>query len=112
MRLQIPAGRTRIYPDSFGGSAEAGKRCWAKSKRQNSSPLHLCTGTNMDMSLLQWPAMVVNVLAVWLLASQSKHKRHVGFILLSLVSNALWIAWGMARSGVCRACPSDCAGIA
>jgi hypothetical protein len=47
----------------------------------------------MDMSLLQWPAMVVNVLAVWLLTSQSKHKRHVGFI-LSLISNALWIAWG------------------
>jgi hypothetical protein len=47
----------------------------------------------MDVSLLQWPAMVVNVLAVWLLTSQSKHKRHVGFI-LSLISNVLWIAWG------------------
>lgn len=47
----------------------------------------------MDLSLLQWPAMVVNVLAVWLLTSQSKRKRHIGF-LLSLVSNGLWIVWG------------------
>ncbi len=44
-------------------------------------------------SLLQWPAMVVNILSVWLLTSQSKGKRHAGF-LLSLLSNALWISWG------------------
>ena len=48
----------------------------------------------MDLSLLQWPAMVVNILSVWLLTSQSKRKRHVGFG-LSLVSNGLWIAWGL-----------------
>ncbi len=47
----------------------------------------------MDLSLMQWPAMVVNVLSVWLLTSLSKRKRHVGF-LLSLLSNALWIVWG------------------
>ena len=49
---------------------------------------------NMDyFSLLQWPAMVVNILSVWLLTSQSKDKRHWGF-LLSLVSNLLWVIWG------------------
>ncbi len=49
---------------------------------------------NMDyFSLLQWPAMVVNILAVWLLTSRSKHKRHAGF-LFSLLSNGLWIVWG------------------
>lgn len=47
----------------------------------------------MDLSLMQWPAMVVNVLSVWLLTSPSKRKRHVGF-LLSLLSNGLWIIWG------------------
>ncbi len=47
----------------------------------------------MDLSLIQWPAMVVNILSVWLLTSQSKHKRHAGFV-LSLVSNALWVVWG------------------
>lgn len=44
-------------------------------------------------SLLQWPAMVVNILSVWLLTSQSKGKRHWGF-LLSLISNLLWVIWG------------------
>lgn len=45
------------------------------------------------LSLLQWPAMVVNILSVWLLTSQTKSKRHAGF-LLSLFSNLLWIIWG------------------
>lgn len=45
------------------------------------------------LSLLQWPAMVVNILSVWLLTSQSKGKRHWGF-LLSLISNLLWVIWG------------------
>jgi hypothetical protein len=44
-------------------------------------------------SLLQWPAMVVNILSVWLLTSRSKHKRHAGF-LSSLLSNGLWVIWG------------------
>jgi hypothetical protein len=42
---------------------------------------------------LQWPAMVVTVVAAWLIASQSKSKRVVGFWLF-LLSNVLWIAWG------------------
>ena len=37
--------------------------------------------------------MVINILSVWLLTSQSKGKRHAGF-LLSLLSNLLWIIWG------------------
>jgi hypothetical protein len=45
------------------------------------------------MSLLQWPAMVINILSVWLLTFPSKGRRHAGF-LLSLFSNTLWIAWG------------------
>lgn len=46
-----------------------------------------------DLSLLQWPAMLVNVLSVWLLTFPAKHMRHAGF-LLSLLSNTLWVAWG------------------
>jgi hypothetical protein len=42
---------------------------------------------------LQWPAMVVTVLAAWLVASHSKRRRRVGFWVF-LASNALWIAWG------------------
>lgn len=46
-----------------------------------------------DFSLLQWPAMVITVLAVWLLTYQSKRTRHAGF-LCSLIGNVLWVVWG------------------
>ena len=45
-----------------------------------------------DLDWLQWPAMVVTVLAAWLVASQSRRKRELGFWIF-LASNALWIAW-------------------
>lgn len=43
---------------------------------------------------LQWPAMVVTVVAAWLVASQKKFKRNWGFWLF-LLSNVLWIIWGL-----------------
>jgi hypothetical protein len=46
------------------------------------------------IDLLQWPAMVVTVVAAWLVASQSKRRRRVGFWVF-LLSNVLWIAWGL-----------------
>ena len=45
------------------------------------------------LDLLQWPAMIVTVVAAWLIASQAKRKRAIGFWCF-LVSNALWIVWG------------------
>ena len=45
------------------------------------------------LDALQWPAMVVTVIAAWLVASQRKFKRNWGFWLF-LASNVLWIAWG------------------
>ena len=48
----------------------------------------------MDMlDLLQWPAMVVTVLAAWLVASDKKSRRGHGFWVFML-SNALWVVWG------------------
>jgi hypothetical protein len=44
-------------------------------------------------NLLQWPAMVINILSVWLLTYQTRRMRQAGF-LLSLLSNVLWITWG------------------
>lgn len=41
----------------------------------------------------QWPAMVVTVLATWLVGSRSIARRRAGFWVF-LASNALWIAWG------------------
>ncbi len=43
---------------------------------------------------IQWPAMVVTLLAAWLVASQKKGRRQWGFWLF-LISNVLWIAWGV-----------------
>lgn len=45
------------------------------------------------IDLLQWPAMVVTVLAGLLVGSKSSPRRKAGFAAF-LVSNALWIAWG------------------
>ena len=42
---------------------------------------------------LQWAAMIVSVIAAWLIASQAKRKRVVGFWLF-LLSNVLWLIWG------------------
>lgn len=42
---------------------------------------------------LQWPAMVVTVMSAWLVASQSKRRRMVGFWSF-LLSNVFWIVWG------------------
>ena len=44
------------------------------------------------LSLLQLPAMLVTVVAAWLVASRSSRRRCVGFWLF-LASNALWIIW-------------------
>lgn len=45
------------------------------------------------LNALQWPAMVVTLVAAWLVASQSKARRKWGFWCF-IVSNILWIAWG------------------
>ena len=45
------------------------------------------------LDLLQWPAMLVTVLASWLVASTHKGRRNAGFWLF-LLSNVLWVAWG------------------
>ena len=46
------------------------------------------------LNAIQWPAMLVTVIAAWLVASQRKFKRNWGFWLF-LVSNLLWIVWGL-----------------
>jgi hypothetical protein len=45
------------------------------------------------LDLLQWPAMAATVVAAWLVASRSAHKRAIGFWVF-LASNLLWVAWG------------------
>ena len=43
---------------------------------------------------IQWLAMVVTVIAAWMVGSQKKFKRNWGFWLF-LLSNVLWIIWGL-----------------
>ena len=45
------------------------------------------------LDALQWPAMVVTLVASWLVASRSGPHRARGFWVF-LVSNVLWVAWG------------------
>lgn len=47
-----------------------------------------------SLDWLQWPAMAVTVAASWFVASRRRERRGLGFWLF-LVSNALWIAWGV-----------------
>jgi hypothetical protein len=46
------------------------------------------------LNAIQWPAMLVTVIAAWMIASQKKFKRNWGFWLF-LLSNLLWIVWGL-----------------
>jgi hypothetical protein len=66
-----------------------------KDVRLKLSEIFLRKGRVMDwLNAIQWPAMVVTVIAAWLVASQRKFKRNWGFWLF-LLSNLLWIAWGL-----------------
>jgi hypothetical protein len=46
------------------------------------------------LDLTQWPAMLITVIAAWFVASTRRHRRRIGFWLY-LVSNVLWVAWGL-----------------
>lgn len=55
------------------------------------------------MNALQWPAMGITVLAAWLVANASDRSRRAGFWLY-LVSNALWVGWGLYTSSYALVC--------
>jgi hypothetical protein len=46
------------------------------------------------LDLVQWPAMIVTVVAAWYVASMKRQRRKVGFWLF-LLSNVLWVIWGI-----------------
>jgi len=45
------------------------------------------------LDLVQWPAMLLTVVAAWLAASSSERRRETGFWCF-LGSNVLWVLWG------------------
>jgi hypothetical protein len=46
------------------------------------------------IGLLQWPAMAVTLVAAYLVGARHPRRRIIGFWVF-LVSNALWITWGL-----------------
>ena len=49
------------------------------------------------LDAIQWPAMATTLFAAWLVASQSRRKRSLGFWCF-VASNVLWVAWGWHAS--------------
>ena len=47
-----------------------------------------------SLSLMQWPAMAVTVVAAWLVSCDSEQRRRAGFWMF-LLSNLLWTVWGL-----------------
>lgn len=45
------------------------------------------------LNSLQWPAMATTLMSAWLVASQTKQKRGLGFWSF-MISNVLWVIWG------------------
>ena len=45
------------------------------------------------LDAIQWPAMLLTLIAAWLVGSQRKHRRNLGFWCF-IGSNVLWIVWG------------------
>ena len=46
------------------------------------------------LSLMQWPAMAVTVMATYLVASRHPGRRLAAFWLY-LLSNVMWVVWGL-----------------
>ena len=66
-----------------------------RSKSSSARAIFTDDITLIDMlDAIQWPAMVVTVIAAWMVGSQRKFKRNWGFWLF-LLSNVLWIVWGV-----------------
>jgi len=49
----------------------------------------------MWLNLVQWPAMLLTIIAAWMVSSRRKFKRNWGFWIF-LMSNALWIVWAIS----------------
>ena len=45
------------------------------------------------LNAVQWPAMATTLVAAWLVGSQSKNRRNLGFWCF-VASNVLWVLWG------------------
>jgi predicted Kef-type K+ transport protein len=51
------------------------------------------------LDLVQWPAMLVTVMAAWLVGSTHAARRKAGFWVF-LLSNLLWVIWGIGAGAI------------
>ncbi|QJR10713.1 hypothetical protein DSM104443_01781 [Usitatibacter rugosus] len=51
------------------------------------------------LDAIQWPAMVATIAAAWLVGSNDKRRRNVGFWTF-LGSNVLWVVWGFYAGAI------------
>jgi hypothetical protein len=49
----------------------------------------------MSVDWVQWPAMIVTLIAAWFVGSSDRRRRKIGFWIF-LLSNVLWIVWGVS----------------
>jgi hypothetical protein len=100
MRARCSARRSHANPlDDRAGDFMQPLTGGQNRQRQRRHSCKVCNPTEIGrnvayLSLMQWPAMIVTIVASWLVASQSKAKRAAGFWAF-LLSNALWIVWGL-----------------
>lgn len=59
----------------------------------STAPVRLAMDIDNLIDLLQWPAMLVTLIAAWLVGSRTRGKRCAGFICF-ILSNILWVIWG------------------
>jgi hypothetical protein len=78
------------------GSMQSGRQsAGSMTSLEIASALNHNEWIEMDwVEWLQWPAMAVTLLASWLVASKQEKRRNFGFWAF-LVSNGLWVAWGV-----------------
>lgn len=66
----------------------------------NGPRITVCLRMESWLDFLQWPAMLTTVIAAWLVASQRKLRRRVGFVFLA--GNVLWVIWSWHDSAWAR----------
>jgi len=85
MTQPIVIGRCTRAPDTPAGTIPS---------RHGTNPCIPASEDIVDwIDLLQWPAMLVTVIAAWLIGSLRPGRRFVGFCCF-LLSNLLWVIWG------------------
>ena len=85
----------RASARACGGIADALLAAVAPRSDAPVNPTTSGGGLTMDwLDLVQWPAFIASLAAAWLVASEAKRRRNIGFWVF-LLSNLLWTAWGL-----------------